>query len=220
MQMAILLRGGTLGDSSFRLWSLTTSPSSSSLHASKNSIPSSSSSSAIPPLIVSKLKSANRKNKITCCSAVQESSTTTAATSETKESETKEVKAAAPKAEPAKKPPAKAPVKPLPQMMEEDVIPSLKEILEAQEDLSEIELVFKDNKLESSFLKKGNPYSFWAFFPTGITGPKGFSLSSYNSGPSTVEPFLVDEKKVTAKLIIFWVEKRLAAQGIIPVWKE
>lgn len=50
-------------------------------------------------------------------------------------------------------------------------------------------------------------------------GPKGFSLSSYGSGASTVEPFLVDEKKITAKHIVFWVEKRLAAQGIIPVWK-
>ncbi|MED6149421.1 hypothetical protein PIB30_062232 [Stylosanthes scabra] len=119
------------------------------------------------------------------------------ATSETKESETKEVKAAASKAEPAKKPPAKAPAKPLPQMMEEDVIPSLREILEAQEDLSDLELYFKDNKLE---------------------GPKGFSLTSYNSRASTVEPFLVDEKKVTAKLIIFWVEKRLAVQVLaVPV---
>lgn len=60
--------------------------------------------------------------------------------------ETKEVNAA-PKAAPAKKPPAKAPAKPLPQMMEEDVIPSLKAILEAQEDLSDIELVFQDNKV-------------------------------------------------------------------------
>jgi len=52
------------------------------------------------------------------------------------------------------------------------------------------------------------------------TGPKGFSLSSYNGGASTVEPFLVDEKKITAKHIIFWVEKRLAAQGILPIWKD
>lgn len=53
-----------------------------------------------------------------------------------------------------------------------------------------------------------------------MAGPKGFSLSSYGSGASTVEPFLVDEKKITAKHVVFWVEKRLAAQGIIPVWKE
>lgn len=52
------------------------------------------------------------------------------------------------------------------------------------------------------------------------TGPKGFSLSSYGLEASTVEPFLIDEKKITAKHVVFWVEKRLTAQGIIPVWKE
>ncbi|CAI8607631.1 unnamed protein product [Vicia faba] len=213
MQMALLLRGGALADSTFRLCSLT---STSSLHVSQNVVIPNSSSSPTLSLIASRFKTASR-NKI-ICSAVQESSTTsTSATAETKE----EVKAAAPKATTEKKaPPAKAPVKPLPQMMEEDVIPSLKTILESNKDLSDIELVFQDNKLEGSFLKKGNPYSFWAFFPTGITGPKGFSLSSYNSGASTVEPFLVDEKKITSKHIVFWVEKRLAAQGIIPVWKD
>ncbi|RZB59317.1 hypothetical protein D0Y65_042529 [Glycine soja] len=159
MQMAILLRGGALGDSSFRLCSLT---STSSLHVSQNVAIPTSSSSPILPLIASKFKTASR-NRITC-SAVQESSPSTAATTaETKE----EVKEAPKAAAPAKKPPAKAPAKPLPQMMEEDVIPSLKAIFEAQEDFSNIELVFKDNKLEGSFLKKGNPYSFWAFFPTG-----------------------------------------------------
>lgn len=61
--------------------------------------------------------------------------------------ETKEVKTA-PKQAPAKaKPPAKAPVKPLPQMMEEDVIPSLKAIFEAQDDISELELSFHDNRV-------------------------------------------------------------------------
>ncbi|KAE8038072.1 hypothetical protein FH972_010616 [Carpinus fangiana] len=135
--------------------------------------------------------------------------------------ETKEVKAA-PKQAPAKaKPPAKAPAKPLPQMMEEDVIPSLKAILESQDDISEIELSFQDNRLDGSFIRKGIPHSFWAFFPNGVlTGPKGFSLSSYGSEASTVEPFLIDEKKITSKHIVFWVEKRLAAQGINPVWKD
>ena len=49
---------------------------------------------------------------------------------------------------PAKpKPPAKAPVKPLPEMMEEDVIPSLRSILEAQEDIKDLNLFFEDNKV-------------------------------------------------------------------------
>lgn len=74
----------------------------------------------------------------------------TAETKEVKADETKEeVKAAAPKAATAKKTPAKAPVKPLPQMMEEDVIPSLKTILESNKDLSDIELVFQDNKVSN-----------------------------------------------------------------------
>lgn len=152
-------------------------------------------------------------NYVVACSAVQESSTSTVAADANKE-----VKAA-PKPKP--KAPAKAPAKPLPQMMEEDVIPSLKSILEAQQDLTDIQLSFQDNRLEGSFVKKGNPYSFWAFFPNGVlTGPKGFSLSSYGWGASTVEPFLIDEKKITAKHVVFWVKKRLAAQGIIPVWED
>ncbi|PKA67026.1 hypothetical protein AXF42_Ash004517 [Apostasia shenzhenica] len=78
-----------------------------------------------------------------------------------------------------------------------------------------------DPQLEGSFLKKDKPYYFWVFFPNGdLTGPKGFSLSSYGSGVSTVEPFLVDEKRITAKLVVFWVRKRLAAQGIFPVWED
>lgn len=53
------------------------------------------------------------------------------------------------KPKPKAKPPAKAPAKPLPQMMEEDVIPPLKSILETQEDISEIELSFEDNRVSS-----------------------------------------------------------------------
>ena len=65
--------------------------------------------------------------------------------------EKEEVKAA-PKAAPARpKPATKAPAKPLPELMAEDVIPSLKTILEAQDDLSEIELSFQDNKVSALF---------------------------------------------------------------------
>ncbi|KAM7521940.1 hypothetical protein LguiA_011842 [Lonicera macranthoides] len=168
------------------------------------------------PMMVGKLV-ASRQTVV--CFAVQEPSTSTVA-AESKEK--KEAKPAAEKAAPAKpKPPAKAAAKPLPQLMEEDVIPSLKSILEANDDISELQLSFGENRLEGSFVKKSNPYIFWAFFPNGaLTGPKGFSLSSHGSEVSTVEPFLIDEKKITAKHVVFWVEKRLAAQGIIPVWKD
>ncbi|WOK98147.1 hypothetical protein Cni_G06857 [Canna indica] len=153
---------------------------------------------------------------IVLCSALQESST--AAVTEVKKQEAAAKSAAAPAASEKPKKPA---AKPLPEMMEEEVIPSLKESLEAQEDVSDIEISFQDNRLEGSFLRKDIPYYFWAFFPNGVlTGPKGFSLSSYGSGVSTVEPFLIDEKRITAKQVVFWVKKRLAAQGILPVWEK
>ncbi|XP_039039454.1 uncharacterized protein LOC120177343 [Hibiscus syriacus] len=196
------------------------SSSSSSSRLASSSLPSTLSMVVVGKSIISR--------GCVACSAVQESSTptVTAGTNATPVevkpsaaagggSDKEEAKAAKPK------PAAKAPAKALPELMLEDVIPSLKTILETQDDISEIELTFQDNKLEGSFLKEGCPYWFWAFFPDGVlTGPKGFSLSSYGSGASTVEPFLVDEKKITARHVVFWVEKRLAAQGIIPVWKE
>lgn len=111
--------------------------------------------------------------------------------------EPKEMKVVEKEAPAKTKPPAKAPVKALPELMEEDVIPSLKAILEAQADVSDIELSFQDDRvsfsdlnscslinswslsslnldskwqLDGSFLKNGVPYSFWAFFPNGLTG--------------------------------------------------
>ncbi|XP_039010346.1 uncharacterized protein LOC120139076 isoform X4 [Hibiscus syriacus] len=202
-------------------------PSSTSYLSSSSRLASSSLPSTLSMVVVGK---SIISRGCVACSAVQESSTSTATTgtnattppAEAKPSaaaggggDKEEAKAAKPK------PAAKAPAKALPELMMEDVIPSLKTILETQDDISEIELTFQDNKLEGSFVKEGCPYSFWAFFPDGVlTGPKGFSLSSYGSVASTVEPFLVDEKKITARHVVFWVEKRLAAQGIIPVWKE
>ncbi|KAJ4880906.1 hypothetical protein Rs2_37961 [Raphanus sativus] len=198
------IAGGSFGATSSRISILT---------------PTLSSSSLFPPLTLH--QSGNRKDSQLRC-AVQESSTSAVATEKKekgKEKEDSTVEVPAKKPKPAA---AKAAVaKPLGEMMEEDVIPQLKAILEAQDDISEIDLSFQDDKLEGFFFKKGIQYSFWAFFPSGnLTGAKGFSISSYGSGPSTVEPFLVDERKPTANHVVFWVEKRLAAQGIIPVWNQ
>jgi hypothetical protein len=54
MQMALLLRGGTLGDSSFRLCSFTST--SSSLHVSQNVVIPNSPSSPILPLVCRVIK--------------------------------------------------------------------------------------------------------------------------------------------------------------------
>lgn len=65
--------------------------------------------------------------------------------------ETKEVKAADEAVPPKPKRPAKVPAKPLPELMEEDVIPSLRAILEAQDDISGLELSFGDNRVSTMF---------------------------------------------------------------------
>ncbi|AEC05788.1 DUF2996 family protein [Arabidopsis thaliana] len=179
--------------------------------------PTLSSSSLLPPLT---LQSGTRKDNLLRC-ALQESSTSAVATEKKNKEEGEESTVAVPAKKPKPAAKAAAVAKPLRQMMEEDVIPPLQAILESQDDISDIDLSFQDDKLEGFFLKKSIPYSFWAFFPTGnLTGAKGFSISSHGSGPSTVEPFLVDERKPTANHVVFWVEKRLAAQGIIPVWNQ
>ncbi|KAL6656935.1 hypothetical protein ACP70R_004715 [Stipagrostis hirtigluma subsp. patula] len=157
---------------------------------------------------------------VVSCSAVQESSSTSTTVSEKKDAAGEEKGATAAAAKPAAKP-KKAPPKALPEMMQEEIIPPLKDALEAEEAVSQVELSFQNNTLEGSFTKDDIPYYFWAFFPQGdLTGPKGFALSSYGTEVSTIEPFLIDEKRITSKQVVFWVYKRLAGQGILPVWKD
>ncbi|KAJ7295295.1 hypothetical protein O6H91_Y200200 [Diphasiastrum complanatum] len=112
---------------------------------------------------------------------------------------------------------AKKPVqKSLASLMSEDIIPALQKELEKQEGISDLSLKFADNQLQGDFEKNGIRYSFWAYFPDGtLEGSRGFSLSSHGCPPSTIEPFLIDEKKITANLVVFWVMKRLFAQKLL-----
>ncbi|XP_039005740.1 uncharacterized protein LOC120133159 [Hibiscus syriacus] len=103
--------------------------------------------------------------------------------------------------------------------MLEEVIPSLKTILETQDDISEIDVTFQDNKLEGSFMKEGCPYLFWAFFPDGVlTGPKGFSLSSYGSEQALLSHFLLMRRKLQRGMYFsglknVWLPKELSPSG-------
>ncbi|GBG91089.1 hypothetical protein CBR_g51823 [Chara braunii] len=72
-------------------------------------------------------------------------------------------------------------------------------------------------KLTGSFVKGLIPYTFNVYFPDGkFEGARGFSVSSVGRPPSTVEPFMIDERKVTPELVVFWVMKRLYAQKLLP----
>lgn len=102
--------------------------------------------------------------------------------------------------------------------MREDVIPQLSAALEKEEGLTDLDITFEENQLKTSFTKGAIPYCHWAFFPDGtLEGSRGASLTSHGSPPSTIEPFLVDENKITAELVVFWIRKRLFAQKILSV---
>jgi hypothetical protein len=59
-------------------------------------------------------------------------------------------KAPAAAAKPAAKP-KKAPVKPLPEMMQEEIIPPLKAALEAEEDVSQVQLAFQNSTVSADY---------------------------------------------------------------------
>jgi hypothetical protein len=50
------------------------------------------------------------------------------------------------------------------------------------------------------------------FFDESIQGQRGFSCTSNNGRTSSIESFLVDERKITLDLLIFGLMKRLVAQ--------
>ncbi|CAI5481995.1 unnamed protein product [Closterium sp. Yama58-4] len=100
--------------------------------------------------------------------------------------------------------------------MSEDVIPALLAALGKEEGVRNVEINFTDNVLCGSFIKNEIPVNFWAYFPDGaLDGARGFSLTTYGNPPSTVEPFIIDERKVTPELLVFWITKRLFAQKLL-----
>ena len=60
--------------------------------------------------------------------------------------------------------------------------------------------------------------SFWlSFEKEDISSLKSISLSKPNQNPSIIESFLIDEKRITLKLIISRVLQRLNGQKLIGV---
>ena len=61
-----------------------------------------------------------------------------------------------------------------------------------------------------------NTFNFWlAFEKEDITSLKSFTLSKVNQSPSVLESFLIDEKKITLKLIISRIFQRLNGQKLL-----
>lgn len=132
---------------------------------------------------------------------------------------------AKPEAAAAKK--AKAPAledKPFAEFIEQDYIPALKTAL-AQKGIEDLEIGWSKQKVtlpgftsdESWAQVKGDwlggARHFRVYFPTeDIKGPRAFSCFERVSQPSTLEPFLIDERKIDLDGLVFYVVQRLTAQ--------
>ena len=140
------------------------------------------------------------------------------------ESTQSEKKAAAkpPAAKKAKKP--KLEDKPFTEFIEQHFTPSLKEAF-SKEGLEDIELTFTKQGLpiaganpdEQCWQVIGNwqegqrQFNLY-FLDEDISGKKAFSYATSGGKPSTIESFMIDERRVTLDLLVLYTLQRLNGQ--------
>ncbi|MFB8787867.1 MAG: DUF2996 domain-containing protein [Potamolinea sp.] len=121
------------------------------------------------------------------------------------------------------KPPA-AEDKPFNEFIEQEYLPSLKSAF-AKEGIEDVELAFVKEKIQIPGLNKGEAYwqvagswkegqrQFNVYFPEqDINKQKGFACATNGAKASTLESFMIDERKVTLDLLVFYTMQRLNAQ--------
>ncbi len=114
--------------------------------------------------------------------------------------------------------------KPFTEFMEQHFIPSLRDALTKQ-GLEDINLEFTKSKLPmvgassqgecwqtignwQNGLRQFNLY----FLEENIKGPKAFSCTTNGNQASTIESFMIDERKVTLDLMVLYTLQRLNGQ--------
>lgn len=145
---------------------------------------------------------------------------------ETPAAQTDEGAGAKPAAKKKEKPPA-VEDKPFPEFIQEHYLPALKKSL-AQQGAETVALAFEKQKIP--VLGLSNAPECWQvigrwqtdgkqqrefnvyFFNEDIKGQKGFSCSESQSQASTLESFLIDERKIDLGLLVFGTVQRLNAQ--------
>lgn len=114
--------------------------------------------------------------------------------------------------------------KPFADFIQQDYLPSLQKSL-AKQGIEDLDLKFEKQKLPIRGLNESTEYwqviGHWqqgsrqfyvAFLKEDIQGQRIFSFADNGAKPSTLEPFLNDERKITLDLLVFGVVQRLNAQ--------
>lgn len=130
------------------------------------------------------------------------------------------------------KPPAKAKKekppavedKPFNEFIEQEYVPALKKAF-AKEGIEDVDLSFVKDKIQIPGLSKAEACwqvagswkngqrQFKVYFPgEDINKQKAFSWSTNGAKPSTLESFMIDERKVTLDLLVLYTIQRLNAQ--------
>jgi hypothetical protein len=132
--------------------------------------------------------------------------------------------AAAKTAKPKKEKPPAVEDKPFTEFIEQHFTPTLKEALTSQ-GLEDIELTFTKQALplvtgdaqEECWQVIGNwqngqrQFNIY-FLEENISGQKAFSSATGGGKPSTIESFMIDERKITLDLMVLYTLQRLNGQ--------
>ncbi|MDX2272038.1 MAG: DUF2996 domain-containing protein [Cyanobacteriota bacterium] len=110
----------------------------------------------------------------------------------------------------AKKPKEEKPEKPFSQMIQEDLIPVAQAAF-AKRGVTDLQLTLDGQTLVGSFGQGRRSFTI-LFAEQSLSGAKFFSCSSDGVEVSTVESFMIDERKVDVPLAVFYIVQRLYAQ--------
>ena len=112
--------------------------------------------------------------------------------------------------------------KPFTEFIQQDYLPALETAL-AKQNVKDLELKFAKQKIPIRGMETapecwqvvGNwgdrAFSVY-FLNEDIKGQRAFSHADRGTKPSTLEPFLIDERKITLDLLVFGVMQRLDGQ--------
>lgn len=114
--------------------------------------------------------------------------------------------------------------KPFADFIQQDYLPALEAAL-VKEGISDLKLTFEKQKIQVIGFKgepecwqvigrwQGDRRQFYVYFlKEDIQGQRAFSYADTGSKPSILEPFLIDERKITLDLLVFGITQRLNAQ--------
>ena len=135
-----------------------------------------------------------------------------------------DAKPAAKAAKEKKAKPPKLEDKPFSEFIREHYLPALQEAM-ANEGIEDVELTFVEQGVPIKGANQNEPCwqvvgkwqngdrQFNLYFPDeDIKGQKAFSYATYGNAPSTIESFMIDERRVNLELLVMYTIQRLNAQ--------